>query len=158
MTGCYKLVIESSLRHKSGKSFCMAVCDTNAVALCANDAYSKELGKSIIDNKTLTQEIQIRRYAEAELEKRGLSFSRFKVARQIMNDFQNIPFNQLPADFVQNMDRLFSQINWIKLEDVPHPVTSQSTRRSGLRSIFGQNRTKTKEGNGSARGKLGPRS
>src|SRR5207249_9018849 len=48
-----------------------------------NDAYSGELGKDRIGNEALAKDVQVRRYAEAELEKRGVSFSRFRVARQI---------------------------------------------------------------------------
>ncbi len=78
---------------------------------------------------------------EAELGKRGVSFSRFRVARQIMNDFPNVQFNQLPTDFVQNMERLFSYINRIKPEHTAQPIIARSPRHSPLRAIFSRGRS-----------------
>ena len=106
-----------------------------------NDAYSRELGKNRLDNEALAKDVQIRRYVEAELKKREIGFSRFRVARQIMNDFPNIPFNQHPAEFVQNMERLFSFINRIKPEHTPQPIIAASPRQSPLRAIFSRSRS-----------------
>ena len=106
-----------------------------------NDAYSRELGKNRLDNEALAKDVQIRRYVEAELKKREIGFSRFRVARQIMNDFPNIPFSQLPAEFVQNMERLFSFINRIKPEHTPQPIIAASPRQSPLRAIFSRSRS-----------------
>jgi len=106
-----------------------------------NDAYSRELGKTRLGNEALAKDVQIRRYVEAELKKREIGFSRFRVARQIMNDFPNIPFSQLPAEFVQNMERLFSFINRIKPEHTPQPIIAASPRQSPLRAIFSRSRS-----------------
>ena len=106
-----------------------------------NDAYSRELGKNRLGNEALPKDVQIRRYVEAELKKREIGFSRFRVARQIMNDFPNTPFSQLPAEFVQNMERLFSFINRIKPEHTPQPIIAASTRQSSLRAIFSRSRS-----------------
>ena len=106
-----------------------------------NDAYSRELGKNRLGNEALAKDVQIRRYVEAELKKREIGFSRFRVARQIMNDFPNIPFSQLPAEFVQNMERLFSFINRIKPEHTPQPIIAASPRQSSLRAIFSRSRS-----------------
>ena len=106
-----------------------------------NDAYSRELGKNRLGNEALAKDVQIRRYVEAELKKREIGFSRFRVARQIMNDFPNIPFSQLPAEFVQNMERLFSFINRIKPEHTPQPIIAASPRQSPLRAIFSRSRS-----------------
>ena len=106
-----------------------------------NDAYSRELGKTRLGNEALAKDVQIRRYVEAELKKREIGFSRFRVARQIMNDFPNIPFSQLPAEFVQNMERLFSFINRIKPEHTPQPIIAASPRQSSLRAIFSRSRS-----------------
>jgi hypothetical protein len=106
-----------------------------------NDAYSKELGKNPVGSEALAKEVQIRRYVEAELEKRGHGFSRFRAARQIMNDFPNIPLSQLPPDFVQRMERLFSQINRIKPERPAQTITVQSPHRSSLRAMFSRGRS-----------------
>src|SRR5437016_664898 len=106
-----------------------------------NDAYSGELGKNRLVNEALAKDVQIRRYVEAELEKRGVSFSRFRVARQIMNDFPNIPFGQLPPEFDQNMERLFSYINRIKPEHTAQPIIARSPRHSPLRAIFSRTRS-----------------
>ena len=106
-----------------------------------NDAYSGELGKNRLGNEALAKDVQIRRYVEAELEKRGVSFSRFRVARQIMNDLPNIPFSQFPPEFVQNMERLFSFINRIKPEHTAQPIIARSSRHSPLRAIFSRSRS-----------------
>ncbi len=106
-----------------------------------NDAYSRELGKTRLGNEALAKDVPIRRYVEAELKKREIGFSRFRVARQIMNDFPNIPFSQLPAEFVQNMERLFSFINRIKPEHTPQPIIAASPRQSSLRAIFSRSRS-----------------
>ena len=106
-----------------------------------NDAYSGELGKNRLGNEALAKDVQIRRYVEAELEKRGVSFSRFRVARQIMNDLPNIPFSQFPPEFVQNMERLFSYINRIKPEHTAQPIIARSSRHSSLRAIFSRSRS-----------------
>ena len=106
-----------------------------------NDAYSRELGKTRLGNEAPAKDVQIRRYVEAELKKREIGFSRFRVARQIMNDFPNIPFSQLPAEFVQNMERLFSFINRIKPEHTPQPIIAASPRQSPLRAIFSRSRS-----------------
>ena len=106
-----------------------------------NDAYSRELGKTRLGNEAPAKDVQIRRYVEAELKKREIGFSRFRVARQIMNDFPNIPFSQLPAEFVQNMERLFSFINRIKPEHTPQPIIAASPRQSSLRAIFSRSRS-----------------
>ena len=106
-----------------------------------NDAYSGELGKHRLGNEALAKDVQIRRYVEAELEKRGVSFSRFRVARQIMNDLPNIPFSQFPPGFVQNMERLFSYINRIKPEHTAQPIIARSSRHSSLRAIFSRSRS-----------------
>ncbi|TMI56016.1 hypothetical protein E6H15_02110 [Candidatus Bathyarchaeota archaeon] len=106
-----------------------------------NDAYSGELGKNRLGNETLAKDVQVRRYVEAELGKRGVSFSRFRVARQIMNDFPNVTFSQLPTDFVQSMERLFSYINRIKPEHTAQPIIARSPRHSPLRAIFSRSRS-----------------
>jgi len=106
-----------------------------------NDAYSRELGKTRLGNEALAKDVPVRRYVEAELKKREIGFSRFRVARQIMNDFPNIPFSQLPAEFVQNMERLFSFINRIKPEHTPQPIIAASPRQSSLRAIFSRSRS-----------------
>jgi len=106
-----------------------------------NDAYSGELGKNRLGNEALAKDVQIRRYVEAELEKRGVSFSRFRVARQIMNDLPNIPFSQFPPEFVQNMERLFLYINRIKPEHTAQPIIARSSRHSSLRAIFSRSRS-----------------
>src|SRR5205809_91260 len=106
-----------------------------------NDAYSGELGKNRLGNETLAKDVQVRRYVEAELGKRGVSFSRFRVARQIMNDFPNVTFSQLPPDFVQSMERLFSYINRIKPEHTAQPIIARSPRHSPLRAIFSRSRS-----------------
>ena len=106
-----------------------------------NDAYSGELGKNRLGNEALAKDVQIRRYVDAELEKRGVSFSRFRVARQIMNDFPNIPLSQLPPEFVQNMERLFSFINRIKPEHIAQPIIARSSRHSSLRTRFSRSRS-----------------
>ena len=106
-----------------------------------NDAYSRELGKTRLGNEALAKDVPIRRYVEAELKKREIGFSRFRVARQIMNDFPNIPFSQLPAEFVQNMERLFSFINRIKPEHTPQPIIASSPRQYSLRAIFSRSRS-----------------
>ena len=106
-----------------------------------NDAYSGELGKNRLGNEALAKDVQIRRYVEAELEKRGVSFSRFRVARQIMNDLPNIPFSQFPPEFVQSMERLFLYINRIKPEHTAQPIIARSSRHSPLRAIFSRSRS-----------------
>ena len=106
-----------------------------------NDAYSGELGKNRLGNEALAKDVQIRRYVEAELEKRGVSFSRFRVARQIMNDLPNIPFSQFPPEFVQSMERLFLYINRIKPEHTAQPIIARSSRHSSLRAIFSRSRS-----------------
>jgi hypothetical protein len=105
-----------------------------------NDVYSRELGKNQIMTDGLTEGVQIRRYANAEFEKKGLSFSRFQVARQVMNEFPNIPLSQLPPAFVERMERLFSLINRIKPERPVHPITVEQSRHSPRRSIFSRGR------------------
>src|SRR5256886_10727648 len=106
-----------------------------------NDAYSAELGKNRLGNEALAKDVQVRRYVEAELGKRGLRFSRFRVARQIMNDFPNVQFNKLHTAFVQNMERLFSYINRIKPEHTAQPIIARSPRHSPLRAIFSRSRS-----------------
>ncbi len=101
-----------------------------------NEVYSKELGKTHLSDKALTNSVPIRRYVEEEFRQRGLSFSRFSVARCIMNEFPDIPLSQLPADFVENMERLFSYVNRIKPPGPAQHITVESPHRSSLRAIF----------------------
>jgi len=101
-----------------------------------NDAYAKSLGKNRITDQELTKGVPVRRYLEEKFQAMGLEFSRFRVARQIMNEFPNIPANQIPSDFVQRMETLFARINKIKPLQVPQSPVIQGRRQSPLRSFF----------------------
>jgi hypothetical protein len=106
-----------------------------------NDLYSRELGKNNLTETGLAAGVPIRRYVEDEFAKRGLIFSRFRIARNIMNEFPHIPVTQLPPDFVERMELMFSHINRIKSTPPVQTVTVETSRRSGLKSIFSRNRT-----------------
>jgi hypothetical protein len=106
-----------------------------------NDLYSRELGKNPITETGLAPGVPIRRYVEDEFAKRGLSFSRFRTARNIMNEFPHIPVSQLPPDFVQRMELMFSHVNRIRSTAPVQTVTVETPRHSGLKSIFSRNRT-----------------
>jgi AAA ATPase-like protein len=106
-----------------------------------NDLYSRELGKNPITEAGLATGVPVRRYVEDEFAKRGLSFSRFRIARNIMNEFPRIPVSQLPPDFVARMELMFSHINRIKSTSPVRTVTVETPRHSGLKSIFSRNRT-----------------
>jgi hypothetical protein len=106
-----------------------------------NDLYSRELSKNPITVAGLAPGVPVRRYVEDEFAKRGLSFSRFRIARNIMNEFPRIPVSQLPPDFVTRMELMFSHINRIKSTAPVQTVTVETPRHSGLKSIFSRNRT-----------------
>ena len=106
-----------------------------------NELYSRELGKNPITESGLAPGVPIRRYVEEEFAKRGLSFSRFRIARNIMNDFPHIPLSQLPADFVERMELMFSHINRIKSTAPVQTLTVETPRHSVLKSIFSRTRT-----------------
>jgi AAA ATPase-like protein len=106
-----------------------------------NDLYSRELGKNNLTETGLAAGVPIRRYVEDEFAKRGLIFSRFRIARNIMNEFPHIPVTQLPPDFVERMELMFSHINRIKSTPPVQTVTVETSRRSSLKSIFSRNRT-----------------
>jgi hypothetical protein len=106
-----------------------------------NGLYSRELGKNPITETGLAPGVPIRRYAADEFAKRGLTFSRFRIARNIMNEFPHIPVSQLPPDFVQRMELMFSHINRIKTTAPVQTLMVETSRRYGLKSIFSRNRT-----------------
>jgi hypothetical protein len=106
-----------------------------------NDLYSRELGKNLITETALAPGVPIRRYVEDEFAKRGLIFSRFRIARNIMNEFPHVPVSQMSPDFVQRMELMFSQINRIKSTAPVQKLTVETPRRSGMKSIFSRNRT-----------------
>ncbi len=106
----------------------------------ANEAYARELGKNQVTDKALAKGVLVRRYAEEEFKQRGLTFSRSKVARHMMNEFQKIPMSQLPQDFVEHMEHLFTNINSIKPTAHALQVPVETHHRSGLRAIFSRTR------------------
>jgi len=106
-----------------------------------NELYSRELGKNQITNNALTVGIPVRRYVEGEFQKRGLAFSRFRIGRYIMNEFPNIPLSQMPVDFIDRMELLFTYINRIKANVPVRMATVETPRQSRLKSIFSRTRT-----------------
>ena len=106
-----------------------------------NELYSRELGKNQITENALAVGIPVRRYVEGEFQKRGLAFSRFRIGRYIMNEFPNIPLSQMPVDFIDRMELLFTYINRIKANVPVRMATVETPRQSRLKSIFSRTRT-----------------
>jgi predicted ATP-dependent endonuclease of OLD family len=79
-----------------------------------NETYLKELGTNPLSISIKKTALPIRRSLEEEFAKRGLVFSKFRVARRLMEDLPRIPFSQLPADFVGRVEKLFALINKIR--------------------------------------------
>ena len=59
----------------------------------------------------------IRKSLEAEFERRGLRFSKYRVARRIMQELPKTPFVDLPTLFVDHFEKLFTMINRIRPAD-----------------------------------------
>ncbi|HYY91475.1 MAG TPA: AAA family ATPase [Candidatus Dormibacteraeota bacterium] len=106
-----------------------------------NELYARDVGKNPITDNALTAGIPVRRFVEDEFRKRSLSFSRFRIGRYIMNEFPNIPLSQLPVDFIERMELLFTSINRIKSTAPTQAIAVETVRQSRLRSIFSRSHT-----------------
>jgi predicted ATPase len=106
-----------------------------------NELYARDVGKNPITDNALTAGIPVRRFVEDEFRKRSLSFSRFRIGRYIMNEFPNIPLSQLPIDFIERMELLFTSINRIKSTAPTQAIAVETVRQSRLRSIFSRSHT-----------------